>query len=146
MIEPFGYFRCNVNGWEDCAETDEGAIALYEHPHHSEDKLDMVMTDDVRLTDDEAYLLEALAVIHKCEAKKAGVQSEQYPSESTNNWKIELWPEPVKNGMQVGIPKGVKVTHIPTCLVETCNTVRGMHANREKALQKLGMRLVMGDS
>ena len=27
--EPFGYFRVEPFGWTDCAETDEGAIALY---------------------------------------------------------------------------------------------------------------------
>ena len=30
--EPFGYFRALPFGWEDCAETDDGAIPLYEHP------------------------------------------------------------------------------------------------------------------
>lgn len=31
--EPFGYFRSMpITGWEDCAATDEGAIALYERP------------------------------------------------------------------------------------------------------------------
>ncbi|HET8870101.1 MAG TPA: hypothetical protein VFM48_06620, partial [Aquabacterium sp.] len=30
--EPFGYFRAEPFGWTDCAETDEGAIALYERP------------------------------------------------------------------------------------------------------------------
>jgi len=30
--EPFGYFRAEPFGWTDCAETDEGAMALYEHP------------------------------------------------------------------------------------------------------------------
>jgi hypothetical protein len=29
--EPFGYFKSEPFGWTDCAETDEGAIALYEH-------------------------------------------------------------------------------------------------------------------
>ncbi len=32
MIEPFGYFRSTLDGWEDCAETDEGARPLYEAP------------------------------------------------------------------------------------------------------------------
>lgn len=32
MNEPFGYFKCEIDGWVDCAETDEGAIALYEAP------------------------------------------------------------------------------------------------------------------
>lgn len=29
--DPFGYFRATPFGWEDCADTDEGATALYEH-------------------------------------------------------------------------------------------------------------------
>ena len=42
--EPFGYFRAEPFGWTDCAEDDEGAIALYERPQ------------EVGLTD--AWLLE----------------------------------------------------------------------------------------
>jgi hypothetical protein len=38
MVEPFGYFRPEPFGWTDCAETDEGAIPLYEHPHISHAK------------------------------------------------------------------------------------------------------------
>ena len=30
MNKPFGYFKAEPFGWTDCAETDEGAIALYE--------------------------------------------------------------------------------------------------------------------
>ena len=30
--EPFGYFKAMPFGWTDCAETDEGAVALYERP------------------------------------------------------------------------------------------------------------------
>ena len=30
--EPFGYFRAEPFGWTDCAETDDGAVALYERP------------------------------------------------------------------------------------------------------------------
>lgn len=30
--EPFGYFRALPFGWTDCAERDEGAVALYEGP------------------------------------------------------------------------------------------------------------------
>ncbi len=37
MIEPFGYFRSTLGGWEDCAETDEGARPLYEAPQHEQD-------------------------------------------------------------------------------------------------------------
>ena len=34
--EPFGYFKAEPFGWTDCAETDAGAIALYEHPPKQE--------------------------------------------------------------------------------------------------------------
>ena len=30
--EPFGYFKAEPFGWTDCAETDEGAVALYQVP------------------------------------------------------------------------------------------------------------------
>jgi hypothetical protein len=30
--KPFGYFKAEPFGWTDCASTDEGAVALYEHP------------------------------------------------------------------------------------------------------------------
>ena len=30
--EPFGYFKAEPFGWRDCAETDDGAIALYDAP------------------------------------------------------------------------------------------------------------------
>ena len=32
VVEPFGYFKAEPFGWTDCAETDEGAIALYASP------------------------------------------------------------------------------------------------------------------
>lgn len=32
MTEPFGYFKAEPFGWTDCAETDEGAVALYAAP------------------------------------------------------------------------------------------------------------------
>ena len=30
--EPFGYFKAEPFGWTDCAETDDGAIALFDVP------------------------------------------------------------------------------------------------------------------
>lgn len=30
LPEPFGYFRAEPFGWTDCADTDEGAVALYD--------------------------------------------------------------------------------------------------------------------
>lgn len=63
-----------------------------------------------------------------------------------NELKIEAWPEPATTGMHVGMSKGVKVTHIQTGLVETCDTERSQHMNREKALQKLAMRLAISET
>ena len=31
-IEPFGYFKAEPFGWTDCAETDDGAVALFAAP------------------------------------------------------------------------------------------------------------------
>lgn len=38
--EPFGYFKAEPFGWRDCAETEEGAIALYEAPQPKADARD----------------------------------------------------------------------------------------------------------
>ena len=49
--EPFGYFKAEPFGWTDCAETDDGAIALYTAPpapDQSEQHLGMVPADVAR--------------------------------------------------------------------------------------------------
>lgn len=33
--EPFGYFKAQPFGWTDCAETDDGAVALYDRPQQA---------------------------------------------------------------------------------------------------------------
>jgi hypothetical protein len=38
--EPFGYFKAEPFGWTDCAESDEGAVALYERPQPAQRKED----------------------------------------------------------------------------------------------------------
>ena len=38
--EPFGYFKAEPFGWRDCAETDEGAVALYDAPQPQADARD----------------------------------------------------------------------------------------------------------
>lgn len=50
---PFGYFRPEPFGWTDCAKTDDGAIALYEHPAEVEQ-----LKNELRLSDD---MLKAVA-------------------------------------------------------------------------------------
>ena len=66
--EPFGYFRPTIDGWEDCAETDEGAVALYDHPEQS---LEMVVPDGFVLMPKKmpAAFKEALAPLYS--AKEA---------------------------------------------------------------------------
>ena len=44
-LEPFGYFKAEPFGWRDCAETDEGAIALYEAPQPQADAQDTELLD-----------------------------------------------------------------------------------------------------
>ena len=43
--EPFGHFKAEPFGWRDCAETDEGAIALYEAPQPQAEALDTERLD-----------------------------------------------------------------------------------------------------
>ena len=49
---------------------------------------------------------------------------------------IESWPRHYK-GMQVGVPIGIKVTHVPSGLTAACDTERSMLANRTAALKML---------
>ena len=48
--EPFGYFRAEPFGWTDCAETDDGAIPLFEAPQPQREW--------VGLTDEEIQAIE----------------------------------------------------------------------------------------
>ena len=53
--EPFGYFKAEPFGWRDCAETDEGAIALYEAPQPQADALDEEREKLLRALYDRGY-------------------------------------------------------------------------------------------
>lgn len=57
--EPFGYFRAEPFGWADCAETDDGAIALYERPQEV-GLTDEEIKPDARLLAAAPELLDAL--------------------------------------------------------------------------------------
>jgi hypothetical protein len=50
---------------------------------------------------------------------------------------VEAWPPPARQGLHVGMPKGVKVTHRPTGLVATCDSERSQHRCRDQALAEL---------
>ena len=43
--EPFGYFKAEPFGWTDCAEDDEGAIALYEKPAQAETDKEKILNN-----------------------------------------------------------------------------------------------------
>jgi hypothetical protein len=58
--EPFGYFKAEPFGWRDCAETDEGAIDLYEAPQPQADALDAAEPDTTRLN----FMLHTNAAVH----------------------------------------------------------------------------------
>lgn len=47
---------------------------------------------------------------------------------------ISAYPEPIPGGMHVGLPKGVKVTHVPTGITVTCDHERSQHKNRDACL------------
>jgi peptide chain release factor 2 len=54
----------------------------------------------------------------------------------SNDLKVECYPNVVK-GMKVGIPVGVKITHVPTGLSTICEEHRSQHKNRDEALRQL---------
>jgi len=53
---------------------------------------------------------------------------------------------PIKGGIRVGVPIGVKLTHIPTGLTATCTTERSHLQNRNVALAALTARVADHDA
>ena len=51
--------------------------------------------------------------------------------------KIESWPKPESGGMHVGMPKGIKATHIPTGCSAAHVSDRSMLHNRVAAIKEL---------
>jgi len=63
--QPYGYFKAEPFGWTDCAETDEGAIALYEHPQPAQQEPMTTQTEADRLANQLDYHREYdLGVTH----------------------------------------------------------------------------------
>ena len=52
---------------------------------------------------------------------------------------VESWPP--RTGFQLSQPHGIKLTHKPTGTVVTCDTERSQHANRDRALEMLRIKL-----
>lgn len=80
--EPFGYFKAEPFGWTDCASTDEGAIALYEHPPQRqwvgltdediEEISNSVPVDDISCHTDTWHIKFARAIEAKLKEKNNG--------------------------------------------------------------------------
>ena len=62
---PFGYFKAEPFGWTNCAETDEGARPLYEHPPRREWA---GLTDEDKLSLAEAFYSTDIARVEAVEA------------------------------------------------------------------------------
>lgn len=72
-IEPFGYFRANPFGWEDCAETESDAVPLYERS--SIDKLEYQLSAarreaDSRLAERDGYKIQLAHVRDELETRQ----------------------------------------------------------------------------
>lgn len=53
---------------------------------------------------------------------------------------ISIYPEP-RGGMQVGMPRGVAITHKPTGISVVCDSERSQHRNRDLALAALAEKV-----
>ncbi len=77
--EPFGYFRAEPFGWADCAETDDGAIALYERPQEvgltDEERADMACAVAAICTGTSSRTVAATAIEWTERALRAKGQS-----------------------------------------------------------------------
>ena len=54
--EPFGYFKAEPFGWTDCAETDEGAVALYQHPPAQRTWVDLTFAEICECENDYLHI------------------------------------------------------------------------------------------
>ena len=57
--EPFGYFKAQPFGWTDCAEDDDGAVALYERPQQAEQAQSVRLEAAERLAADRLEQMQA---------------------------------------------------------------------------------------
>lgn len=57
--EPFGYFKAEPFGWTDCAEDDDGAVALYERPQQAEQAQSVRLEAAERLAADRLEQMNA---------------------------------------------------------------------------------------
>ena len=77
--EPFGYFRATPFGWEDCAQGDDGAQALYDD--------DAISTQAARIASLEAERDQLRAEVERLRGERMGCPPEGYqlvPHEPTD--------------------------------------------------------------
>ena len=61
------------------------------------------------------------------------------------DWRVELWPPKPEHGMLTGnMSQGVRVTHIPTGIVEIEEQSRHMHINKMNAVNRVLKQLSAG--
>ncbi len=64
--EPFGYFKAQPFGWTDCAETDDGAVALYEGPQQAaQPEFTPIAKRKLAELQAQGYLINGYSLIHK---------------------------------------------------------------------------------
>lgn len=83
--------------------------------------------------DDAPAQLRVSAMRDALEAVAPMLASARVPDVLPTDLRIESWPVQ-EGGMHVGMPCGVKITHIATDRICICNSERSQHKNREIAL------------
>ena len=60
----------------------------------------------------------------------------------TREWSVEEWPPHTGHGMRTGrIGPGIRVTHCPSGLSETCTEYRSQHQNRDYCIRRIKQAL-----
>ena len=94
--EPFGYFKAQPFGWTDCAEDDDGAVALYERPQQARQAQSVRLEAAERLAADRLEQMNAdrkQAIVWRDQAELY----EQVRKFSPREFR-ELWTKNVTSG------------------------------------------------
>lgn len=76
--------------------------------------------------------------LHQCRSDLQGVGMSKEKFIDPTEWRVERWPPTPTNGMLTGnMSTGVRVTHIPTGIVEIEEQSRHMHINKTNAVNRI---------